>query len=804
MRNRLVLLTLYLTCGGFSGGWESSCVAEQIFQLRNGMVIRGTMVEKATLQKGFGASSENQSGIKPIWMIDDGLRRHYIHGRGMVSLPPVDQPNLDQTIEIWQQRPLGGKAINGLGTIQGVSKFDSFGRRQVVVRSSQGPQKIFQGISEINPRYAKLISVRVPPGKSLKNLLWDMRVATSSINTSTLRQIFERRMDQSSLDSRFEVVRFYIAAERFGDAREEVEKMLKDFPAEEERLRQMVVSLTERQASQLLDEVKLRASSGQYQLAQDILGRFPKDQAGRTTKEEVKAVMGDIEDAHLRARKVGERLQVQVAQLDEAVQARLQPITAEIVAGLSPQTITRMSDYVRLGDSDTIPIDNRVALGIAGWVLGAGSGEQNLNIAISLYAVRDLVAEYLRSTDTNRRNAILGELETLEGAQPEYVDRILPRLAPTLPWPEDSMVSVAELQPTATEPGQVESNVERIHGYYRVDTERTRYLVQLPPEYNPLRSYPCIVSLHPAGMDPVSQINWWCGPYDQSLKARLGHAARHGVIVVAPLWSRPTQRRYEYTQAEHERVLVAMRDAMRRCSIDSDRVFMAGHGEGGSAAWDIALAHPDLYAGMIAISATPDKTIHHYEENAKYVPLYIVMGQLDKNQAHGGIIDDYMSFNHDAMVVEYRGRGREYFYDEVPRLFQWMSTKAHVRRPIPEEFEVSVIRAGDQFYWWLELMDLNQEYAINPILWGEAERTRSATIEGVIGAGNSIRFSGPASHFNILLRPQPGIDLAEPILVKYGTRTLRGNYDGDLRTMLEDARQRADRKRAVWFEMAVP
>ena len=39
-------------------------------------------------------------------------------------------------------------------------------------------------------------------------------------------------------------------------------------------------------------------------------------------------------------------------------------------------------------------------------------------------------------------------------------------------------------------------------------------------------------------------------------------------------------------------------DAMRRCSIDSDRVFIAGHGEGVTVAWDIALAHPDLWGGL--------------------------------------------------------------------------------------------------------------------------------------------------------------------------------------------------------------
>ena len=44
-----------------------------------------------------------------------------------------------------------------------------------------------------------------------------------------------------------------------------------------------------------------------------------------------------------------------------------------------------------------------------------------------------------------------------------------------------------------------------------------------------------------------------------------------------------------------------LRDAMRRFSIDSDRVFLSGHSIGGDAAWDIGLAHPDLWAGVIPI-----------------------------------------------------------------------------------------------------------------------------------------------------------------------------------------------------------
>ncbi|MGB7328671.1 MAG: alpha/beta hydrolase, partial [Rubripirellula sp.] len=286
---------------------------------------------------------------------------------------------------------------------------------------------------------------------------------------------------------------------------------------------------------------------------------------------------------------------------------------------------------------------------------------------------------------------------------------------------------------------------------------------------------------------------------------RMGHASRNGYIVVAPVWSRPEQRTYEYTPQEHERILASLRDAMRRSSIDSDRVFLSGHGEGGTAAWDIGLAHPDLWAGVNPISANPSKTIHHFELNARYVPLYIVKGERDGIRDDGSIMDDYMSFNHDAMVVMYRGRGREPFFDEIPHLFEWMNSPAHKRRDIPEEINVSTMRKGDQFFWWLEIGDLKPDVEIDPILWDRTSKIRSAKIDASIGAGNQIRVSSaPSESFTLLLRPQPGLDIAKEIIVRSGSRPYRFQFDGSLDTLLEDARQRADRKRAFWFRTTIP
>ena len=65
---------------------------------------------------------------------------------------------------------------------------------------------------------------------------------------------------------------------------------------------------------------------------------------------------------------------------------------------------------------------------------------------------------------------------------------------------------------------------------------------------------------------------------------RSGQAARRGYIVIAPHWSRKNQSDYEYSFRSHAAVLYSLRDAMRRTSIDSDRVFLTGHSLGGALA----------------------------------------------------------------------------------------------------------------------------------------------------------------------------------------------------------------------------
>ncbi|MCO8124197.1 alpha/beta hydrolase [Stieleria sp. TO1_6] len=763
--------------------------ADERVVLKSGIALQGLMTEIASLNENpFQAGGRGEIKTRPILLVDDGLRRVYVHHRGMVAGARQDVRGVERTIELKQAVPLGGKAVQGIGDILGATDFNSYGRRTLSVRGPEGTAiEIDQGITELNARYAKLEALKAKPAYQ-----WDMRVATSSIMPQTLQAIFRQRIDQADYDQRLMVVRFFIESGRLRVAEEELSRTIRDFPDQKDMEAQLI-GIVQGQARQLIDEAVRRAEVGQVDYARQVFSRFPMDAVGSTTRERVKIALEKLDETDQQVASLLDSLAKDIAQLPAeqllpAQRDSLQDILQEITSGLSAATLRRLSDYSRLRDSATVPLENRVALAVAGWLMGAGSGEQNLIVATALIQVRDLVAEYLGTADANRRLAILETLKTIEGAQIEYVDRLLPMLAPVKSWPDDSQ------HPD-------------IPGCYQINQDAD-YVIQLPPEYDPLREYPCLVVLSPPSAPPGLELAWWAGDFDAAQNARSGHAMRNGYIVVAPNWSRQGQREYEYTPREHHAVLSALRHAMRHASIDADRVFLAGHGEGATAAWDIALSHPDHWAGMISVNGEPSKTIQHYFPNARHVPLYFVMGELSGPTPPlirmGPVLDDYMHVNNDATVVMYRGRGRESFYEEIPELFHWMGASMHSRAPIPQEFETRTMRRGDQYFWWLELGPLKPLVDLNPVLWDQEDRKRAGTVTGTIGGGNQIRLSGPADSFTVCLRPGMGVDMNQQIVIRYGSAPSYHEFDGDLQTILEDTRQRADRKRPFWMRISVP
>lgn len=773
-------------CRAMLAAWWLGLVAAapagaEIATLKNGMQFEGGVGKLASLGQNplNPQAAPGQPTSKLIVLIDDELRRTFFSMIQTQSVVPK-QTTLER-IAIEQRVAKGNRRISSVGPLIKVTPFDEWGRRVLTMNTTQGPLDVIQGITEVTPIYTKVEGLH-----SRNPYVWDMRVATSSIPRETLSQILLHQVDPKNADERLRVVRLYIQAERYNDARQELENVLAAFPDLAD-LQKQVQQLQQLAARRLIDEIKLRKDTGQHRLAYSMLEGYPAQGVAGEILLQVRDMLEEYQTLQKQATATLQSLKALTPALrDPKNQAVVAPILQEIEQQLTMNTFDRLADYLRFATDEQMTADQKLALAISGWLLGSGAGVENLAVATSLFEVRAQIRRYLNASQQLEREEVLQALQSLEGSAPSYLARLAAHMRPAVETPA---------QEGAT-PGWYELTVPGL----REDPDIT-YYVQLPPEYDPYRRYPAVVTLHGAGTTPAQQIDWWAGAYSDSTKMRLGQGYRHAYVVLAPQWAKPHQREYEYSAREHAAVLYTLRDACRRFALDTDRIFLSGHSMGGDAAWDIALAHPDLWAGVIPVVATADKYISRYSENGRYVPFYFVAGEMDGDRIARNTMDwdRYLTrHSYDTTVVVYQGRGHEHFQDEIQRLFQWMGL--HRRNFFPREFLCVSMRPWDNFFWWAEVDDLPSTAVVLPVSWPPPGSLLPARTDGRLLENNTVSLRTAASRATVWLAPEM-VDFSKRLTVTINGRQRSQNVEPSAAVLLDDLRTRGDRQHPFWAKV---
>lgn len=723
--------------------------------------------------------------VAPILLVDDGLRRTCVAKTDVKELVEGDEVR-QVKIRLWQNVAEHGGGLVSVGPKLGADPWDPFGRRTIHMQAPGGVLSIIQGITEITPEYVRVQSLTGSP----KAVQWDMRLATSSIPPDQLAAILHQAIDPKDYEARLQIVQLYLQSERYPRAAQELQRVQKDFP-ERTELAENLRQLWQLGARSIFKELELRRSAGQHSLVQEMLLRFPTEQVAGETLQQVKEILTEYDQLAERKQAFLERLEDEIKNIKDEVHAQTaKAFLDEVKRDLTYSTLDRAAAFLQLADDNTQTSESKVALAMSGWLLGSTEATDNYAVASSLLQVRDKVLEYLREREAARRAQLLAEIRDLEGGTPESVAKILKLVRPPEPIPDGT---------------------ERGPRYYDIPLELAppsgpiRYLVQLPPDYDPLRTYPTIITLNGQGYKPELQLDYWAGGEHPNV-GRMGQAMRHGYIVIAIDWLEPHQASYNYSLREHQAVLGTLRDAMRRFAINTDRVYLTGHGIGGDAAWDIGLAHPDLWAGVMPFLARTDKYGSRYRDNAKYVDWYFVDGELngDNIEHNASQLDFYLRPGIPATLVEYHGRGHEPYQDEIQRLFDWMNRR--VRRPPPAEFDCRSMRPWDSFFWWLELEGLPERSMVLPETWPPERGTRPTQVRGRQYETNKLGVMHQAARTTVWLSPDI-VDFTKPMQVELNGRRI-GPRDRtvrpDLAVLLEDARTRGDRHRPYWAKITDP
>jgi pimeloyl-ACP methyl ester carboxylesterase len=751
--------------------------------LRDGRVLRG----KVAPIQGVAEQSGNAPPGGSILLIDDGLRRYFICKRDVLEVQEADDRQRQERYVIPQTVPQSGNRIAAAGPIERIEPFDDYGRRILTMQMGSGKRvDLIQGITEITPVWTKV--------ESLRSYILEQYIATSSIPRDTLSKIFKRYTDATQLDQRLKVVRLYLQSERYQDARDELAEVLRDFPDQQDQLAAPLVEIQQLSARRLLDEAKVRADAGQHMLAYSMLDNFPTENVAGEILQEVRERLEQYEAVQRDGEEVLARLeQHRDAVADERVRARLEAPLAEIAAELNVNTLPRMATYRRLWDDEDSTPEVKLSLAISGWLQGSDNAEPNLSVSLSVYELRDLVRRYLNEPGKLNREQLLDDIRSQEGADLGRLSRVLAHMRPAL-----------DTEPQET-PGFFELRVPGLE-----EGEEFTYFVQLPPEYDPLRRYPTIVTLHAGRTTPQHQIAWWAGDADESGTPR-GHAARNGYIVVAPAWAAEHQRDFRFEAREHAAVLHSLRDACRRFAIDTDRVFLTGHSMGGVAAWDIALAHPDLWAGVIPIVAHSNKFFPRYWKNARRLPWYFVCGELDGTSEGTQMLTNAVDFDRylktpgfrGTTIAEFKGRGHEHFSDEILNLFDWMGRQR--REFFPADFEAVTLRAWDDFFWWVELSGLPDTPDIDPDNGALPRGVKDLTVTAKSTANNGLNITAGKADVTVWLSPEL-LNFDEESEIKLNGKKLgSGRFiEPDVAVLLEDVRTRGDRQHPFWAKVESP
>jgi hypothetical protein len=777
--------------------------------LKNGMTISpvsGRVVDS------FPRKGQTPSGpMAPnIAEMDDGLRITYVDN-GLVQGEARANVPIKITFANNAKRAVSGAGTKTVGVFSAASlslPFDVLGRR--FYRFDNG-ELLVQGITSITPQYIQLESFRSVEAAPIQ---WDMRMSIDSIPAAKLREVLLKNADPTRAQTYLDIVGFYRASSRFIEAREVLAYTLQLFPEEEAEFKPVLKQLEQLAADQLFGIAqKAKKVAGQHEFAKQVLESFDPNALTLETGLQVKQQRDQMEkEAADRAKWIAAMKEDIGLLKDLAAQKDCLEVVDEIERFLTADTFSRFADYVRLRDSSKT--EQRVALAIGSWLYGLGASEENLAVVLSGIRAKKLVQQYLSAPTPN--DASLEELTKLESGTPRYVSRIVANMAPPMPPKDENLLPVSYV-PDPTQPDVVAQT--KVAGRYLIEVPLPRemagskatYVVQLPPEYNPYRRYPCIVTMNGQVSTPEDQLNWWCGYIDPKTGRGWGEASKNGYIVIAPYWMMPKQPGYNYTENEHMYVLASLIDAKRRFSIDNNRVFISGHHNGADGAWDIALAHPDLWAGSVIVGGVAAKYVIQYLPNSEYVPQYFVTGELaakgpTPHTDLNGMVWDKILKNrrYDVMISIYRGRGFDHFLEELPRVFEWLNLPNHVRNFNRQEFSVKTSRFGDRFFWWFETDQLKDgPNVVHPLMY---EADKEHRVESTINKNpnNVISFKYvPAERFSIWLTPEM-IDFGRNIEVKTNATSKRFEPKPETRVLLQDVRARGDRQHPFWMKINFP
>ncbi len=769
--NTIVMLVVALL-GSFLVGLPESIARTDRIVLKDGQILEGIYDRENSIAYIY-------DGIRRVVIRQTRIDRVEEDPRGNVR--DLESFKLIQPLEVHGGRmPTHAIRINA-------GPWDEYGQRLFEYSTLRRDRTLRRhqlklAINEIGPETVKYRGI---------DGFWKGQIRTNQVPRKVILDLLSQ-IDQSDQGERLRVGRFLIQAGWYDEAVAELEQLGRDFPelgATIESTKNVVIDL---RARDLLEEAEIRIQAQQPRTVTTLLTQGRSGSLSPEVDGEFNQLLERLQAQEEEGNALAMEVRQVIDQLSAADREQCANLSFEIVQALSDvpdASIPRLQGF-REGPTD-LSTEARAALVISSWLLGPNGATTSLEQAIRLIEARTEVAAYLQSSDRTDRAPILDALEVLTSPKPEAPDQ------PSSIGPLEISGLIRQLSPprAGTDP-PTPGAPTRLRVLDDPNPRPTEYSVLLPPEYHPLRTYPAVVALH-GGQGPEDALDWW-GP----------ESSRRGYIVIAPDYLTTSGGSdYRYTPDEHAAVLLALRDARKRFAIDPDRVFIGGTMIGGQAAWDIGLAHFDVFAGIATISGLPAKYVWKTMSHAEFIPIYVATGDLAAGSTETFLFEPLKQLirrNWDVTYVEYFVRGLEALPEEAPDLFDWMDRRR--RTPHRDEFEVVACRPSDNRFYGIVLREIAQGQTTDPASADPLGKgLKSATVESDVSQlANQLRLSvSGVNAVDIWLAPE-FFDFEKRLkIVVNGRRHVNAVIKPNLESMLEDVRIRGDRSQLYWAKVSL-